>query len=153
SIPIAFAPVGGVRRDILLQVLRATVDAGPCGAPIKINSGDVGYYRVQYDGETLAALTRDFQRLTPEDRINLLADTKALADAGRVPAAQFLAVADAVAENDHRAVWDEVIRGLAYLEFLERGRPGRAALQAYARSRLRSVFERLGWDARPGETV
>src|SRR5262249_17963239 len=51
SIPIAFAPVGGVRRDILLQVLRATVDAGPCGAPLKINSGDVGYYRVQYDGE------------------------------------------------------------------------------------------------------
>jgi hypothetical protein len=43
-------------------------------------------------------------------------------------------------------VWDQVIGTMNALHRLSRGRAERAALQAYARAKLRPVFDRLGWD-------
>ena len=45
----------------------------------------VGFYRVEYDAAQLRALAGRFARLAPADRVTLLSDTFALAQAGRVP--------------------------------------------------------------------
>jgi hypothetical protein len=49
--------------------------------------------------------------------------------------------------------WDEVIRVLTRLDRLERDRPARPGFQAYARGKLRPVFDRLGWDKTEGEPL
>jgi aminopeptidase N len=154
SVPIRYRALGASTADsFLLRDKTATLTVAGCGQPIKLNSGDVGYFRVQYDDATLAALTQSFAQLAREDRANLLADTWALVEAARVAPQHFMALADAVGPGDERAVWEQVLRTYTYLDFLERGRPARPALQAYLRGRLRPVFERLGWDRNQGEPV
>ena len=128
------------------------IAAGRCGEPIKLNFGDVGYYRVQYDSATEAALAKSIETMAPADRVNLLADNWALVEAGRITADRYFRLVDAVADDRNRAVWERVMGTIGRLDDLERGLPGRPAFQAYARSRLRPAFERLGWDRAAGES-
>jgi len=155
QVPIAVGPLRALRpaETVLLGDDGMEFKAGACGEPIKLNLGDVGYFRVQYDQATLAALTRSLADLSPADRVNLLADNWALVEAGRSAPTGYLELVDKLGSDDQRAIWDQVIRIFNRLDFLERGRPGRAAFQAYARAKLHPVFDRLGWDQAPGERV
>ena len=54
---------------------------------------------------------------------------------------------EAIAGDTSRAVWEQALRIVDRLDYLARGRPERAAIQAHARARLRPVFDRLGWTA------
>ena len=128
------------------------VAAGRCGAPIKLNFGDAGYYRVEYDAATEAALAKAIETMEPADRVNLLADNWALVETGRIPVDRYFTLADAVGDDRNRAVWEQVMGTIARLDDLERGLPGRPAFQAYARSRLRPAFDRLGWNRAAGES-
>ncbi len=129
----------------------AAIAAGRCGDPVKLNPGDVGYYRVQYDGAMLAALTRSLDHLPPADRANLVSDTWALVEAGRFAPAAYFDLVERLVGDDNRAVVDQIIRALTRIDHLEWGRPDRAAFQAYGRAVLRPVFDRIGWDAAPSE--
>ena len=93
-----------------------------------------------------AALAKSLARMAPEDRVNFLADSWAMVQAGRAEPPSYLALVEAIGADDHRAVWDQVISTLTTLNRLARDRAERPALQAYARAKLRPVFDRLGWD-------
>lgn len=153
-VPVDLGPFGAKAPPtrVLLDGT-AEIAAGRCDEAVKLNLGDVGYYRVFYDADSFAALGAAMPRLTPEDRVNLLADAWALAEAGRVDAGRFLSLLAAIPADDHRAVWETVIRALTRIDYLQRGRPERAAFQQAARRVLRPAFDRLGWDPRPGESA
>jgi aminopeptidase N len=146
QLPVLAGPVGKGRPDNLLLDGNADVAAGHCGEPIKVNLGDIGYYRVDYGPNDRAALVKSLTAMTPEDRVDILANGWALVQAGRAEAPSYLALIGKIAPNDQRAVWDQVIGVLGHLNRLARDRSERPALQAYARSTLRPVFDRLGWD-------
>jgi aminopeptidase N len=55
-------------------------------------------------------------------------------------------------DDRNRAVLQQVMSTVGRLDDLERGLPGRLAFQAYARSRLRPAFGRLGWNRAAGES-
>jgi aminopeptidase N len=129
----------------------AEIAAGRCGDPVKLNLGDVGYYRVQYDAAMLAALTRSIDRLAPADRANLVGDTWALVEAGRAMPAAFFELVERSIGDDNRAVTEQIIRALTRIDHLQWNRPERAAFQAYGRAVLRPMFDRIGWDAAPSE--
>ncbi len=154
QVPIAFGPPGAKEPSgvVLLQGKTMEIAAGRCGEPIKLNFGDVGYYRVQYDSATDAALAKSIETMAPADRVNLLADNWALVEAGRITADRYFRLVDAVVDDRNRAVWERVTGTISRLDDLERGLPGRPAFQAYARSRLRPAFDRLGWDRAAGES-
>jgi aminopeptidase N len=154
QVPIAFGPPGAKEPTgvVLLQEKTMHIVAGRCGEPIKLNFGDIGYYRVQYDPATEAALAKSIEAMAPADRVNLLADNWALAEAGRITADRYFRLVDAVVDDRHRAVLQQVISTVGRLDDLERGLPGRHAFQAYARSRLRPAFDRLGWNRAVGES-
>jgi aminopeptidase N len=154
QVPIAFAPPGASAPSgvVLLQGKTMQVEAGRCDKPIKLNFEDVGYYRVAYDAASEAALARAIETMAPADRVNLLADSWALLQAGRAGADRYLTLVDAVADDRNRAVWEQVIRAVGRIDDLERGLPGRSAFDAYARSRLRPAFNRFGWDRAAGES-
>jgi aminopeptidase N len=147
QIPVAVGPLGSTRPpDVLLLDGTAEIAAGTCGEAIKVNLGDIGYYRVEYGPVSRGALTKSLALLTPEDRLNFLADGWALVQAGRAEPASYLALVDAISLDDQRAVWDQAIGSLTRLDHLALGRAERPALQAYARARLRPLLDRLGWD-------
>ncbi|MGE5156560.1 MAG: M1 family metallopeptidase [Gemmatimonas sp.] len=148
-IPITAGPIGrGPRKNLLLDG-SAEMPAGRCETPIKVNLGDVGYYRTEYGPKDLASLSKALNAMAPDDRLNFLDDSWALVQAGRAEPSSYLALLGRLATNDQRAVWDQAIGALTRLDRLARDRTERPALQAFARAILRPVFDRLGWDA-PG---
>jgi aminopeptidase N len=150
-VPVVRDAIDGAAAETVLLDGTAEFAAGRCGDPVKLNLGDVGYYRVQYDAAMLAALTRVIDRLAPADRANLLGDSWALVEAGRTPPAAFLDFVDRVAGDDTRAVANHIIRALTRIDRLQWNRPERAAFQVYGRAMLRPLFDRIGWDAAPSE--
>ena len=133
-------------EPVLLTQAPLEIAAGRCGDAVKLNVGDTGYYRVQYDDTMRMALTRSFAQLSPADRVNLLADTWALVEAGRGSPTAYLDLVEQIGD-DSRPVWDQVMRVLKQIDRLQLNRPGRAAFQAHARAKLRPVLDRIGWDA------
>jgi aminopeptidase N len=147
QVPIELGPLNVKQPpQTLLLEGSAEIAAGSCGEPIKVNLGDIGYYRVEYGPHELATLTKSLAAMTPEDRVNFLGDRWALVLAGRAELPSYLELIDRISAGDRRAVWDQVINALASLNRLARGRPERPALQAYARAQLRPLLDRLGWD-------
>ncbi|QPF83599.1 M1 family metallopeptidase [Bradyrhizobium genosp. L] len=148
-IPIAAGPVGGKPFDeILLQGSR-DLPAGACGDAIKVNLGDIGYYRVEYGPKNRGALLNALPQMSVEDRLNVVTDSWALVQAGRADPSSYLALLDALDTGDHRAVWSQVIGTFAGLNRLSRDHAERPAIQAFARAKLRPVFDRIGWDGGP----
>lgn len=147
SIPVAVGPLNATRpAEVLLLQGSAEIAAGSCGEAIKVNLGDIGYYRVEYGAHSRAALAKSLAGMTPEDRLNVVADSWAMVQAGRAEPPSYLALIGQISSNDHRAVWDQVIGSLTRLDRLARDRAERPALQIYGRAKLRPVFDRLGWD-------
>jgi aminopeptidase N len=145
QIPVAVGPLRATPAEVLLAG-SAEIPAGKCGQAVKVNLGDIGYYRVEYGPRSRAVLAKSLARMPVEDRLNFIADNWALMQAGRVEPSSYLALIEAVSPGDHRAVWDQVISSLTALDRLARDRAERPALQNYARARLRPVFDRLGWE-------
>jgi aminopeptidase N len=151
QVPVVLGTVRAGTSEKLLLDGSAEIALGQCGEAVKVNLGDVGYYRVQYDGALAAALANSIGELLPADRVDLLADTWALVEASRARPAVFLDLVDRLGGDDSRLVWDQVMRAFSRIDHLEWGRPGRDAFHAYARAVLRPVFDRLGFDAVAGE--
>jgi aminopeptidase N len=148
QVPVAVGPLHASRapQTALLQDEPKEIAAGRCGEPVKLNPGDVGYYRVQYDAAARAVLAKSFALMSPADRVNMLDDGWALVEAGRASSPSYFELVEEIGSDDGRAVWEQVIRTVKRLDHLQHNRPERPAFQAYARAKLRPVLDRLGWD-------
>jgi aminopeptidase N len=72
--------------------------------------------------------------------------------AGRAPLSTYLDMLPALKGETNIAVWEDTLSHLGALDSLTRGSPVRQQLRAYTRALLRPEFDRLGWDAKPGES-
>ncbi len=151
SIPVSLGGVDGKSSQVVLGVAPQTIKLAACDAPLKVNLGEAGYYRVQYDAASLKPLRAHFAEFGPADRANLLGDQYAMFQAGRAPLDQYLDMLPALADERDAAVWQESLPRLRALDMLARATPARAAYRAYAAGLIRPAFERLGWDAKAGE--
>jgi aminopeptidase N len=124
----------------------------PGDKAIKFNVEDAGYYRVEYDSASWDLLVAEVGRLSEADRVNLLIDAWALVEADRAPLSHYLGLADRVLSDDQVAVYDQIINTLAFINRLLAGDPARPRFQQYARAVLRPAFDRVGWEAKPGES-
>lgn len=153
SIPIAISSVieNKPAKYVLLSQKAMTVPGGGCNSSIKLNAGSVGYYRVKYDSVMFGQLVQVMNMLSDADRLNLLSDVWALAESGHGSATDYLELAETMRDETNLAVWEEILTRLKFIDYLQIGQPGRELFQAYARSLLGSVFERIGWGAKPEE--
>ncbi len=124
----------------------------PNDKAIKFNLGDSGYYRVEYDTASWELLVAQVPRLSAADRVNLLIDAWALAQSDRAPLSRYLGLVDLVLNDDQVVVYDQIIDTYSFINRLLAGAPLRPKFQQYARALLRPAFDRVGWDAKPGET-
>jgi aminopeptidase N len=139
-------------RSVLLTQSGQMAPAGSCRDPLSVDAGAIGFYRVQYDDATLATNTHDFSSLPDGDRIALLDDQWALVDSGVAPLPSYLALAAAMGSDLDTRAWVKIAESLGTVEFDERGSAQHDAFAAYARSIIKPVVDRLGWDVKPGET-
>src|SRR3954454_1933255 len=147
QIPVAVGKVGMAQpADVVLLQGSTDIAAGSCGEAIKVNLGDIGYYRVEYGPASMAALAKALPQMSPADRVSFLADGWAMVQAGRAAPSSYLVLVETVGVDDRRPVWDQIITVFAALNRLSRDRPERPALQRYVGANLRPVFDRLGWD-------
>jgi aminopeptidase N len=153
SVPLQLrAGAQGTPSAVLLTQQGQSVAAGSCQEPLSADAGAIGYYRVQYDAATLAANTQAFSTLPDGDRIALLDDQWALVQAQAAPLASYLALAQNMGNDLDTRPWEQIIGALGTIEYDERGSAGHDAFTAYARSLVKPVAQRLGWDAKSGET-
>ena len=154
KIPVQVAR-GKDARTVLLEKPAGSLEFDGCtDQPLVVNAGGVGFYRVQYGTAHLAALTERFERLAPVDRVTLLNDTFALAQAGRADLGAFFKLLSAISRvhGPDRATLFSDARGA--LEFMDRAFAG-ASAQASVRAAGRLLFgdelARLGWHPKSHE--
>ena len=119
---------------------------------LKANLGDVGYFRCQYDEVLFARLLAHIGELSEADRLTLLNDTWALAQAGRVPAATYLELAEKLAGDSSFAIVGKIVDSVWFIDELARGRTERDRFREWARNLLQPQLDKLGWEAKPGES-
>jgi aminopeptidase N len=154
QVPVAIEDVASTDKAFVL-----IPDANPVAVPVgaeqatalKLNAGDVGYYRSEYSPEHFEKLVALTGKLPEADRLNLLGDTWALMVAGRQSSTQFLDLMNALRADTTPVVLEQVIARLRDLRLLLLGTPDWPAFSDYARAYLRPQLQRLGWDAKPGE--
>ncbi|MEO6872734.1 MAG: M1 family metallopeptidase [Chthoniobacterales bacterium] len=156
KIPVVYhtLPIGPNDADAKVILLEKESAALPGLAPaqtVKLNAGNLGYYRVQYDPAHFRQLLAAAAQLPDADKVNLLSDSWALVKADRGSIADYFQLVEAVRADDNLAVWEQITDALSYIDGLYRGSNDRAAYQAYARSILNPVFDRVGWEPQPNE--
>jgi aminopeptidase N len=153
SVPLQIrSGIDGAAQAVLLTRDGQVAQAGRCDEALSINADALGFYRSQYDAATLRTNTLQFADLPRRDRIALLDDEWALAEAGVHPLAAYLELASALGPRLEERAWTQVADALGTIEYVERGTPGHDDFAAYARSLIKPVADRLGWDSKPGET-
>ncbi|HTZ71076.1 MAG TPA: M1 family metallopeptidase, partial [Acetobacteraceae bacterium] len=152
TIPITLGAPGIKSTRVVLDGMPVTVPLATCDAAEKVNLGENGYYRTEYDAASLKPLVRTLENFGPADRANLLGDQFAMFLAGRAPLESYLDMLPMLSTETNIAVWQDTIDHLQRLDHLVRGAAVRPQFRVYARNLLRPEFERLGWDAKPGES-
>jgi cytosol alanyl aminopeptidase len=128
--------------------------AGGCPEWVQANDHAVGYYRVDYKGGLLAALTSGDvgKRLSATERADLMGNASALASAGKLPTADSLALV----ETFHADPELYVVRNAVILAFGPIGSLVPEDLMGnYQRFLLKNFQSRareLGWTPAAGET-
>jgi aminopeptidase N len=155
KIPIAWRDVqadpSASSHIFLLETKSAALPDVQPGQVAKLNAGDIGYYRVAYDSAHFQKLLTVVTQFPEADKVTLVSDTWALVQADRRPIADYFKLVETLRDDDSLALWEEVTTALSYIDSLYIGNKDRPAFQTYARSLLRPVFDRLGWDPKPGE--
>jgi len=122
----------------------ATATLPGCGAFV-VNAGQAGYFRTRYNDAQWRELQAGFGRLEEIDRLGLLNDSWALAQAGELPVTHYLELASQVAADSDPLILMALARTLIRIDRLFEGSTQQQAWRAFARSRLQPMFARVGW--------
>ena len=142
---------GVVNRTLLLTEKEQNIELDLPADWAVVNAGALGYYRVRYSPELLAALHRGMMtHLSAVERFGLVNDAWAATLAGIVSLADYLELIDQMADESDVNVWTTMIASFHQLQrILDDDQCERLA------DRLEAVLSpavaRLGWTVRPGE--
>jgi aminopeptidase N len=153
--PVTLAPLFALNHTRVVRLGREpqVVTLGTCDDLPKANVAGAGYYRVLYDEETFASLSRVAASLPDAERLNLLADTWALVQAERLPGTRVWELVRRLCPSETSyAVWRQILSIAGTMDSLYVGEPQRPFFLDKARGLLARPFQRLGWEPRPGES-
>jgi puromycin-sensitive aminopeptidase len=119
--------------------------------PVVLNAGGSGVFRSRYGAKELEAISSHVNELEELERATLLADSWASLFAGQITWDAFVASARGLGDQDEPNPWGTVAGAVDY---------ARRALNADQQTKLAAVarqlfapqFDRLGWEARNGES-
>ncbi|CAH3113617.1 unnamed protein product [Porites lobata] len=123
------------------------------GQWIKLNPGQVGFYRVQYSSamlERLLPAIRD-NSLPPRDRLGLQSDLFALAEAGLASTTEFLKVAEQFTNETNYTVWNDLTANFNKLDIVLQNTGFYSSFQAFRVKLYEKIANKLGWEPKEGE--
>jgi len=122
-------------------------------AYLKLNFGETGFYRIAYSKELLENLVRPVQDkiLPPRDRLGIVRDLFALAEAGTIPTTNALEFLSAYKNEDNYSVWLEIAMGLARLEQLLAKTKSKPNLDTLSVKLFSPLAAHFGWNPRKDE--
>ena len=124
-----------------------------CSNWVLANAGATGYYRVAYQPETIRALAADAEtKLTPAERISLENDIWASVRVGRAPVGDYLAFAQGLQSDRNRAVLEDLLSGLAYIDRHLVNDNDRDSYRAWMRQFLTPAMSDVGWEPKASDT-
>ncbi len=151
--PLCLKSSAGEQKCELLTKREETFRLSGCSNWVLANAGATGYYRSGYDPESVRALASDAEtKLTPAERIALQADIWASIRVAREPIGDFLAFAQGVGNDRSRAVLDDVLGRLNYINTYLVNDSDREAFRSWLRGYLRPILQDVGWEPKPGES-
>ena len=146
---------GTQTQALLMKGAQETVALPGCQPlPLVANAGGRGYYRVEYELELRGRMAQAFATLAPADRVTLLSDSYALANAGQQSMTDHLALLGAlpqVPDNSRAALFAQGLTHWHDLDLALDGTPAQERFRAAGRSLFGPELERLGWQVGPGE--
>lgn len=156
KIPIAYSDVSSMTtpaKVFLLEQKSALLPDIQAPQNVKLNAGNVGYFRTQYDPAHFGRLAASVAQLPEADKVNLVSDTWALVEADRGSISDYFKLIEALRGENSLALWEQITATLSAIDFLYLGNNERAAFQAYGRWLIKPAFDRIGWEAKKGEQV
>jgi aminopeptidase N len=151
KIPLTYFVLGQKTENRLMTGEMDNLPSLPPDRVFKLNAEGAGNYRAQYDEASWKLLLNSFPNLNYADRVNLLCDSWAFAQADRAPIALYLDLLEKLPTLTVLAEREQITTVFDYVDRLFVGLPERQKFQDYARTILRPSFDRLGWEAKPNE--
>ena len=139
---------GGATERLLLG--NEPVRFGTDASGTVVNAGSSGFYRVNYDADSLAPVLSGLDDLQAGERYNLIADLWAVALSGQGPLENFFAVLEHLTTEKEPDVWSVVIGALGLCDRVIAA-DQRPLLGAFARQLLQPQLDILGWETAPDE--
>ncbi len=150
-VPVTVQALGGGQAKTLVTGGKGSVTVQGCG-PVVVNTGQSGYYRVQYGAERFAGIVQNFARLPAIDQLGVISDAWSMGLAGYQPATDFLELAKATPADTDPQVLSKVAGAFSAIDGYYEGMPAeRAAFRKLAIAQLRPLLAKVGWAAKPGE--
>ena len=153
QVPVTVNSGGEASAATVMEGQETRLEMPAVGGWFKVNTGQTGFYRVNYSND-------DWQRLVPAvsslelsatDRLGVQNDAYALSKAGLLPISQFLELARAYVNETDASVWGDLASNLRDIEQLIAGEPVHPAYQEFARGLFGPAARRAGWEPRPGD--
>jgi cytosol alanyl aminopeptidase len=149
---VRFGGDADTRQCALMTGANLELPLERCPDWLLANDGEVGYYRVRYQGDLLDRLLKENRNhLSLAERVGVLGDVDQLARMGKIPATEALALIPRFRQDPEREIVEALreIAGLPDQIIPDSLRP------KYARF-IRQVFgdraRELGWRPKPGES-
>lgn len=120
---------------------------------LKLNFGEAGFFRTAYSKELLEKLKMPVEKklLSAKDRLGIIRDLFALAEAGDIPATNALEFLSTYKKEDNYTVWLELAMGLGRLEQLLAKENSKNNLNKIILDLFSPLAERLGWNKKDNE--
>ncbi len=135
----------GVTTTVLLDETETIAPLADPDAPVVVNAGGSGFYRVDYDDTLRHRLGVDtLAHLFTLERYNLVDDAWAATVAGRLEALEMLRFLEEFADEGDHAVWQAIVIALRGLDRLLDDGPARDAFRARVRALAGPALTRLG---------
>ncbi|MEO5635175.1 MAG: M1 family metallopeptidase [Candidatus Paceibacterota bacterium] len=121
----------------------------------KVNFGETGFYRTAYSKELLEKLRIPVQNktLSSRDRLGIIRDLFALAEAGIIPTTDALDFLPNYTNEDNYSVWLEIAMGVGRLEQLlaKESEKTKKELNHLILSLFSPIFAKIGWEKKENE--
>ena len=145
------------RQTVFVNAVQPTlVTLGRCGDAVLADVGGGGYYRVNYDAMLQNALQKALAANTitlgTADRLRLLSDAWALAEAGLTEPKRAFDLINALRADDPPELWNEAINVYGTARQLLRAGPLADALDGHACASLGRAFAALTWQEKTADS-
>jgi len=152
SIPIHIEE-GNHESSILMKSQKSVVSLKNIDSNFIVNSGRYGFYRVQYDANSLAQLELliDEKILNHVDRWSLQNDLFSQCVSGTKQIQEYLDFTTSYHDEDGYITLQNLAQNLYHLYKLTRKEKFSDEIRTYTAQFLGTIFDRLGWDSQKNE--